>query len=169
MMSFLYLCASNPPVCQLLKCNHCLQSIKPLIELPSTEIKLLSKALIARLIPIDTVSDDAAVLTLITDDEVEYLMSLITSAQSYKIIPIISVMIDLSRSPHNTFALASREVAMKLSDVMESFSEDDQAKSALLIWRMMELDYDGSEEVSTIGNNGTLQAQSEGTEHQCML
>lgn len=125
-------------------------------------MKVLSKALIARLIPADAGSDDSAVLTLIEDDEVDYLMSLIVSPHSHNVVPIISIMMDLSRSPHNSFALASKDVMMKLSDAMESFGEDDQARGAQLIWRMMELEYDGSEEVSHISNNGTLQAQSEG-------
>lgn len=162
----LYLCAIDPPTCQLLKQNHCLQSIRSLILLPSTEIKLLSKALIARLIPIDAVSDDMAVLMLIKDDEVDYLMSMLTSVQSYKTVPIISVMTDLGRSPHNMFALASREVAVKLSDIMDS-SEDDPSKATQLISSMMELNYEGSEEVSAVINNGTLQEQSLHVEGKC--
>ena len=160
---FLYLCANNPPVYQLLKQNSCIQSIGQLTELSSIDIKVLSRALIARLIPNDAVSDDSAVLILIGEDEVEYLISLMIPTQSYKKIPVISIMVDLSRSPRNLFTFASKDVVLKLSDSMESLSEDDQAKSALLIWRIMELDYDGSEEMSVISNSGTLQdVQSKG-------
>ena len=123
---------------------------------------MLSKALIARLIPINASNDDAALLLLMEDAEVDYLMRLITPVQSYEMIPVTSVMIDLSRSPHNLFALASRDATMKLSDVMNSWSEYDQAIGAQLIWRMMELEYDGSEEMSVICNKGTL---SEGKKH----
>lgn len=156
MVLILYLCAINPSACQLLKQNHCLQSIGPLIQLPSTEIKLLSKALIARLIPTDVVNDDMAVLMLIEDKEVDHLINILTPVQSYKAIP---VMMDLSRSPHNMWALASRDLTLKLSDIMESLSEDDQSKAAQLIWRMMELNYEESEEVSTIIHNGTRDLQ----------
>ena len=149
---------------ELLKLNHYLQSIGPLIQLPSTEIKVLSKALIARLIPSDVVSDDSTVMTLIENEEVDYLMSLIADLyQSYKALPIISIIMDLSRSPHNLFGLVSRDTVTKLSDVLESLSEEDQAKSAQLIWRMMELEYNGSEGTSAISHNGTLQIKSEGT------
>lgn len=153
----LYLSAINPSVRQLLKQSHCLQSIGSLIQLPSIEIKLLSKALIARLIPTDAVNDDMAVLMLIEDDEVDHLISMLTSLQSYKAIPSISVVMDICRSPHNLWALASRDVAVKLSDVMDSISEGDQSKAAELIWRMMELNYEGSEKVSAVINNGSLQ------------
>lgn len=126
---------------------------------------MLSKALVARLIPIDAVSDDMAVLMQIKDDEVEYLISLL--AQSHQIIPIISVMMDLGRSPHNLFALTSRNVTVKLSEAMESFSENDQAKSAQLIWKMMELDYDENDNMSTISSNGTLGEEPEGMASLC--
>ena len=158
---FLYLCASYAPVSQLLK-SHCLQSIGPLTQLPSTRIKVLSKALIARLIPTDAVSDESTVMTLIEDEEVDYLISLVTPIQLYKVFPVTSVMMDLSRSPHNMFALASKDIVMKLSEIMESLSENNQAQCALLIWRVMELDYNESEGVFTISNNGTLQMQSGG-------
>ena len=153
---FLYEFAGSPRACQQLKQNHCLEIIGPLIEISSTEIKVLSKALIARMIPIDAISDDMAVLTLIKDEEVEYLITLMSS-QPCQTIPIISVMIDLGRSPHNLFALASQNVAAKLSEVMESFYEDDQAKIAQLIWKIMEIDYDGSENISIVSNNGSLE------------
>jgi len=162
---FLYLCASTPPVPQLLKQNHYLQSIGPLIQLPSTEVKILSKALIARLIPSDVASDDTAVMILLEDEEVAYLVNLVAPVQSSRAFPITSVMLDLSRSPHNLFALASSDVTLKLSDTMESLNEESQAEAAQLIWRMMELEYDGSEAVSTIINNGTLQMQSDGKQH----
>ncbi len=154
----LYLIAINPPTRQLLQKN--LQSIAPLTQLPSTEIKLLSKALIARLIPADIANYDMAVLALIEADEVDCLMNTLISVQSYKTIPTLSVIVDLSRSPHNMWALASKDVALKLSDIMENMSKADESKAAQLIWRMMELNYKGSEEVSIITNNGTLQEES---------
>ena len=165
MVLFLYLCASYQPVSELLKLNHYRQSIGPLIQLPSTEIKVLSKALIARLIPADVVSDDSAAMTLIENEEVDYLMGLIVPDlyQSYKALPVISIMMDLSRSPHNLFGLVSKDAVTKLSDVLESLSEEDEAKTAQLIWRMMELEYNGSEGLSAISHNGTLQMKSEGT------
>ena len=152
----LYLCAVNSSVCQLLKQPQCFQSIGPLVQLPFNNIKLLSKALIARLIPADAVDDDMAVLIVI-EDEVDDLISMLESTPSYKTIPVISVMIDLCRSPHNMSAFASRvNVVSKLSDMMDSVSEDDQPKVAELIWRMMEFNYTGNEKVSAVINNGTL-------------
>ena len=147
------MCAGNPAVCQLLKQPHCFQSIGPLIQLPSSEIKLFSKALIARLIPINAVNDDMAVLMVI-EDEVDHLISLISSTQS---IPIISVIMDLCRSPHNMCVFASRnEITSKLADMIDSIGEDEQSKVAQLIWRMMEFNYEGNEEMCAIINNGTL-------------
>ena len=148
-----------------MKQSHCIQSIGPLVQASSTQIKILSKVLIARLIPSDVVSDDAAVLILVEDDEVNDLISCIETAQSYKrsLIPVISVMLDLGRSPHNLFALASKDTTVNLSNIMESCGEDDQARSAQLIWRIMELEYDESVEVSAITNNGSLKVQYGGT------
>lgn len=163
LMLFLYLCAGESSLSHLLKQNCCLEVIGPYVQFRSTEVNVLSKALIARLIPTDAVSDDSAVLILIKDDEVEYLRNLIRkSSQSYQAIPVVSVMMDLARSPHNLFALASIDMAIDLSDLMETFSEDDQARSAQLIWKLMELDYDGNEEVTAIRNNGSLEAKPKG-------
>ena len=159
----LYLCAGNPPICQLIKQNHCLQSVGALIQLPSSRIRVLSKALIARLISADAVRDDMAVLILIEDDEVDHLMSIVGRVSSYETIPVISVLMDLCRSPHNMGALVSRDAALMLSDVMESISADDQTKVAQLIWKMMDLNYQGTEEVSSIINSGTLLLHDEGT------
>lgn len=153
----LYSCAINPSVCQLIKQPHYFQSIGPLIQLPSSEIKLLSKALIARLIPIDAVNDDMAVLMLIEDDEVDHLISMLTSTQ---LIPVISIMMDLCRSPHNMCAFASRlSIASMLSDIMDSASEDDQSKVAQLIRRLTVFNFE-SNEVSAVINNGTLHGLS---------
>lgn len=123
------------------------------------DIKLLSKALISRLIPADAASNDMAVMMLVDDDEVDELMSTLTPVQSHGVIPSISIMMDLSRSPHNLWAFASKDAASKLSDIMDDLTEDDQAKAAQLVWTMMELNYAGTEEVSAIINNGTLQEQ----------
>ena len=151
----LYSCAITPSAHQLMQ--HSWQSIKTLIQLPSIEIKLLSKALIARLIPADAVQDDNAALILIEDTEVDVLIKMLTPVPLFKAVPVISVMVDLCRSPHNMQALVARNVVVKLSDIMDSMSEDDQSKAARLIWRMMELKFESSEEVSVIVNDGTLQ------------
>lgn len=154
----LYLCADKPSVHQLLKQNHSLQIVAPLIESPFTEVKLLSKALIARLIPANVASDDLAVLMLIQDDEVDHLISVLTSEQSYNtVIPVISVMMDLSRSPHNMGTFVSKNIALVLSNSMDSISEEDQIKATQLIQRMLELNYEGSEDMYMIINNGSLQ------------
>ena len=160
-MLFLYLCAGVPSLCHLLKQHHCYEVIGPLTQLQSNQVKVLSKALISRLIPVDVVSHNTTILILIQDDEVDYLTSLIALAHSYQAVPVVSIMMDLSRSPHNLFMLASKDVTVKVSEVMEAWSEDDQAQSAQLIWRLMESNYDGSEEVSAIVNNGSL-TQAEG-------
>ena len=101
------------------------------------------------------------VLILIQDDEVDYLTSLIALAHLYQAVPVVSVMMDLSRSPHNLFALASKGATAKISEVMEAWSDEDQAQSAQLIGRLMESNYNGSEEVPAIVNNGSL-TQAEG-------
>ena len=112
--------------------------------------------MIACLIPIDTTSDDMAVLILIKDNEVDYTISMLTSAHSkYITFPIISIVTDLCRSPHNVWALASRDILLLLSDLMDDISKDDQAKVAQLIWRIMVFNYNSSEEVSAIISNGT--------------
>ena len=162
MVLILYACAISIPTRQLLKEN--LPGIGSLIHLPSTEIKLLSKALVARLIPTDATRDDMAVLMLIEDDEADYLISMLSPVQS---IPIISVISDLCRSPHNMWALASRDVALKLSDIMDNISEDDQSKAAQLIYRMVEFCYEGNEEVSQVINGGTQSLREEGMLFRC--
>lgn len=157
---FLYLCANNPLVNLLLKRNNVLQIIGSLIHLSSSKpIKVLSKALIARLIPTDAIKDDTAVLILVEDDEVDYLVN---SLQTCGRIPIVMIMMDLSRSPHNMWALESKGVAIMLADNMEGLSENDQSLCAQLIWKLKELQYNGSEDVSVLNNNGTLQLQYEG-------
>ena len=158
-VSMLYLCAVKPSIQQLLKQTHSLQIVTPFIESPSTEIKLLSKALIARLIPINVTSDDMAVLIIMQDDEVDHLISALTSKESYHTIPVISVMTDLSRSPHNMGAFVSKDTITVLANCMDSIGEEDQAKAAQLIWRMMELNFEGSENTYMIINNGSLQDQ----------
>ena len=155
----LYLCADEPSVHQLLKQGYSLQIISSFIELPSTEIKLLSKALIARLIPANVANDDMAVLTLIQDDEVDHLVDILQSKQSYTTIPVVSVMMDLSRSPHNIVAFLLKNTASALSDSMDNICEDDQVMAAQVIWRIMELNYEGNEDVSLIVNNGSLSDQ----------
>ena len=45
----------------------------------------------------------------------------------------------------------------KLSNVMDGTSKDDQSKATQLIWRMIESNFNGSEEVSAIINSGSLQ------------
>ena len=166
MILMLYFCVSNQAMYHAINQNSYLQILGPLIQLPSIEIKLLSKALIARMIPADAVKDDMAVLILIEDDEVDHLLSILSSdVQSYNTVPCISVMADLSRSPHNMWAFASRDVALKLSDLMDHFGEDDQSKAAQLIWRVMELNYEGSEEVSLVINSGTQLLSEEGNDN----
>ena len=161
-MLMLYSCANKPTMCQLLKQNHCIKCVGQLTQFNSTDIKLISKALVARLIPTDTSSDDMAVLILIKDDEVDHLISMVQSIWSkHNPFPIISVIMDLSRSPHNMWAFASRDVAMVLSNVMDSINEEDQAMSAQMIWVLMEFNYTGNEEVSAIVNNGTLMLLNE--------
>ena len=144
---------------QLLKENHYLHVIAPFIELPSTEIKVLSKALIARLIPTDIMIDNIAVLIIIQDDEVNHLVNVLTSKELCHSIPVITIMMDLSRSPHNMERFISKDTASILSNCMDSISEEYQAKAAQLIWRMMELNYEGNEDVCMIINNGSLQDQ----------
>lgn len=145
-------------MCQLLNQDCCLQNIQALVKLPFTELRLLSKGLVARLIPTDIASDDRASLMLVKDDEIDLLIGAFTSIRSCRtIIPLIPVMMDLSRSPHNVSAFASKNVASVLSDVMDSISEDDQDRAAQLIWMMMESNDDGSENESLLTNNGTMQ------------
>ena len=161
-MLMLYSCANRPTMCQLLKQNNCIKSVGQLTQFNSTGIKLISKALVARLIPTDASSDDMAVLILIKDDEVDHLISMVQSTRSkYNPFPIISVIMDLSRSPHNIWAFASRDFAMVLSSVMDSINEEDQAMSAQMIWMLMEFNYTGNEEVSAVVNNGTLMLLNE--------
>lgn len=153
----LYFCAEKPSAHQALENNHYLHTIKPLVKSPSTENRVLSKALIARMIPLNTASDNLALLIQVNDDEVHYLVSVLESVHSS--LPIISVLMDLSRSPHNMWTFMSKNVPSQLSDSMDSISEEDQVMAAQLIWQMMESNYGGSEEISAIINNGTLQDQ----------
>lgn len=158
----LYLCANKPSMCELLKQSQCLRSIGPLTRFSCTDIKLLSKALIARLIPPDTANDNMATLIQIKDDEVDHLISILNSARSeYIMFPIIPVVMDLSRSPHNMWAFASKDVVLVLSDTIDSISENYQATAAQLIWTLMEFNYEGSEEASAIVNNGTVISANE--------
>ena len=78
----LYLCMNKPSVLQLLRQSHSLQIITSLVRFSSTEIRVLSKALVARLIPANVSTDDMAELILIQDDEVDHLISILTSKQS---------------------------------------------------------------------------------------
>ena len=151
-----YLSAINPSVRELLRENHCIWRVGPLIQLPSTRIKLLSKALIARLIPTDVIDYNKAALVVMEDGEADHLISMLTSVQSYQVIPIFPVMIDLCRSPHNVWALVSRDVLVKLLGVCNNISKEDLSKSPQLIWRMVELKYNGTEGLTAVINNGTL-------------
>lgn len=158
----LYLCANKPSTRQLLKQSQCLRSFRPLTQFSCTDIKLLSKALIARLIPIDAANDDMATLIQIKDDEVDHLISTLNSARSeYIIFPIIPVVMDLSRSSHNMWAFASKDIALMLSDTMDNISENYQATVAQLIWSLMEFNFEGSKEASAVVNNGTLISANE--------
>ena len=65
-------------------------------------------------------------------------------------------MTDLCRSPHNMWALASRDVLLLLSNLMDDINKGDRAKVAQLILRMTVFSYNSSEEVSAIISNGTL-------------
>lgn len=157
----LYLYAIKPHVHQALKQNHCLKNVVSLLKSSSIDVQLLLKGLLARLIPIDTTNDENALLLLINDDEVHHLVDVLKSSQSkYMALPIVPVLTDLCRSPHNMHILASMDVASLLSDIMECISETDQTDAAQLIWSMMTLHYEESEKASTVINNGTLQSQS---------
>ena len=124
----------------------------------SVKIKIFSKALIARLIPVDTIKDDVAVLLLIDDEELDYLIKILTLSQSkYAAVPIVPVMVDLSRSPHNLYAFVAKGIASLLSDIMDSISEHDQIMAAQLIWRIMTFNYKENESTSAIIYDGTLQ------------
>ena len=130
------------------------------------DIKLLSKALIARLIPVDTTDDDNAALLLINDDEARYLVNVLQSCQ-YTALPINSVLTDLCRSRHNMQALVTMDVASVLSDYMDSISESDQICTSQLIRSMMTLNCGGSEKATAVTNNGTLFNQSFDEEGMC--
>ena len=154
----LYASAINPAIHQVLEQEICLQNIQVLIELPFTELRLLSKALIARLIPVDATSDDKAKLMLLKDDEIDLLISALTSIQSRRtVIPLIPVMMDLGRTPHNLLLFSSRNVTSVLSDVMDDMNEVDQERAAQLIWVMMESNHKGSNKDNVIINSGTTQ------------
>ena len=155
----LYVSAINPSICQLLKQGLCVKNVQTLIKFPFTELRLISKALIARLIPVDATSDDMAPLILVKDDDVNLLISASTSHPARRtIIPLVPVLMDLSRSPCNVSAFASRDVASVLSSIMDSVSKVDQDRVAHLIWMMMESNHKGSEDSqSAVINNGTIQ------------
>ena len=161
-MLMLYLCAGQPSVSQVLIQNNCLRGVGPFTQSKSVELKVLSKALCARLIPLDSTNDDMAVLTLLNDDEVQYIVdfTIASTKMKYMPIPMVSVMLDLSRSLMNLWTFAFKDVALVLSNVMDELTEDDQAQAALMIWRIMQLNYDGVEHLkSTVVNNGTLEGQ----------
>lgn len=153
-MLCLYECVFNESTCQLLVRQN-VQSIGSLILGSSTsvKVKLLCKALVARLIPTDVSKDEMAVLMLTDDAEVDLLINMLSPDQFF---PSLSVMTDLCRSPHNMYALVSRDATSKLSEMMESLSEDNQSKAAQLIWEIMQLTYEGDEVVSAVINNGSL-------------
>ena len=158
----LYLYAVKPHVHQALKESHCLKNFVSLLKSSSIEhdVQLLLKGLLARLIPVDTTNDENALLLLINDDEVHYLVNVLQSCQfKYTALPLVPVLTDLCRSPHNIHILASKDVASLLSDIMDSISDIDQAKAAQLIWSMMTLHYEESVAASAVINNGTLQSQ----------
>ena len=143
---------------QSLKHKQSFQNIASLVQSSSLNIRLLSKALTARLIPSDTVKDERAVLIVLDNNEVNYLVRLLESSQTmYTSLPILPMVMDLSRSPHNMFAFVFEDVASILADIMDSVNEREQSILAQLIWRMMTFIYEGNEEVSAlIINNGTL-------------
>ena len=158
----IYLYAVKPHVHKALKENHCLKNVVSLLKSSSVEsdIQLLLKGLLARLIPIDTTNDENALLLLINDDEVHYLVNVLQSCQSkYTALPIVPVLTDLCRSPHNMHVLASMDVATLLSDIMDSISNTDRTEAAQLIWSMMTLRYEENVTNSAVINNGTLQSQ----------
>ena len=155
----LYLSANMLTVRQLLKENECIQSIGQLIQFSSTDIKLISKALIARLIPMDTANDDMAVLMLITHDEVDRLIGIVQS--KCITFPIMSVIMDLSRSPHNMRVFASKDFVTVLSNIMDSFSDEDQARSTQVMQMLMQQSFTGNEDKAAIANNGTLMSSNE--------
>ena len=100
-----------------------------------------------------------APLMLVKDDDVNLLISAFTSHPARKtIIPLVPVLMDLSRSPCNVSAFASWDVTSVLSSIMDSVSEVDQDRVAQLIWMMMECNPEGSEDSqSAVINNGTTQ------------
>ena len=152
------MCADRPHVSQVLKHSNYLQTVYSLVQSSSVKIKIFSKALIARLIPVDTIKDDVAVLLLIDDEELHYLIKILTLSQSkYAAVPIVPVMVDLSRSPHNLYAFVTKGIASLLSDIMDSISEHDQIMAAQLIWRIMTFNYKENESTSAIICDGTLQ------------
>lgn len=157
----LYLYAVKPHVHQALKENPCLKEVVSLLKSSvETDVQLLLKGLLARLIPIDTTNDENALLLLVNDDEVHYLVNVLQSCQSkYTVLPIVAVLTDLCRSPQNMHILASMDVASRLSDIMDSISDIDQTEAAQLIWSMMTLHYEDGVTASAVINNGTLQSQ----------
>lgn len=101
--------------------------------------------------------DERAVLIVLDNNEVNYLVRLLESHQTmYTSLPILPMVMDLSRSPHNMFAFVFEDVASILADIMDSVNEREQSILAQLIWRMMTFIYEGNEEVSALINNGTL-------------
>lgn len=161
----LYLCASSTSICQYFKANRCVQSIGAFTQSPNVRIQLITKSLFARLIPLDTDSHEMAILILINDEEVNQMITILQS-QSDDILEstVFSMVLDLSRSPHNMWAFVSRGITSILTNAMDSSCERSQALAAKLMWTVMELENDSpydSVDLNAIVNNGSL--QNEGT------
>ena len=142
-----------------------IQRIAQLIQSPKLEIKILSKAVIARLIPLDTASDEHAVLTMLTDEDaigaIE-ILKMITSLNATMNFPCIHMLMDLGRSPHNMQVFINCEITAVLANVIDSVCEEEKSLAAEFIRRLMQMEYDGKEEISAISNNGSLQHDKEG-------
>ena len=157
----LYLCAGSTSIRQFFKENRCVQYIGAFTQSPNMHIQLISKSLVARLIPPETGSHDTAILILISDKEVDQLMTMLQSLpEDILDTTIFSMIIDLSRSPHNIWALVSRDITSTLTSIMDSLSERGQVLAAKLVWTVMEMENDSqsiSVDFNTVTNNGTLQ------------
>ena len=163
----LYLCASSTSVCQYFKINWCVQYIGAFTQSPNVYIRLISKSLIARLIPLDTDSHEMAILILINDEEVDKMITILLS-QPDDILDTttVSMVVDLCRSPHNMWAFVSSDIISVLTNVMDSSCERSQVHvlAAKLVWTVMELENDSSQDnvdFNAVVNNGSL--QNEGT------